>query len=150
MPAKTLPPGWPDPYTLLRDLNWEENYPKLLLRGIYSIMERAPGDVESKYKAGFNIALYKLTTAQPPRFQPAQVKKGILTMETLTSVGREKEAEVTGLRDLSPASRRKYGKTTSRSEMKRDTAEKMKKLGRLLEMVRATTAEEGMPTGGSA
>ena len=144
MPKKTLPPGWPDPYSLLRDPAWEENYPKLLLRAIYSVMERAPGDIESRYVAGFNIGLFKLTTADQPRFFPAMIKKGILTLETLTSIGKEREAEVLGLRDLSEKSKRKYGKK-SRSEMAKDTREKLKKLERMLNMVRATTKEEGMP-----
>lgn len=148
MPKKTLPTGWPDPYDLLRDPNWEENYPKLLLRAIYNIMERAPGDIEAKYIAGFNIGLYRLTTADQPRFFPAMIKKGILTMESLTSVGKRREAEVTGLRDLEPKSVRKYGKK-SRSQMARDTDAKMKKLARMLDMVRATTKEEGMPPVGA-
>lgn len=148
MPKKTLPPGWPDPYDLLRDPNYEENYPKLLLRAIYSIMERAPGDIEAKYVAGFNIGLYKLTTADPPRFFPALIHKGVLTMESLTAMGKQLEAEVTGLRDLSPKSKRKYGKK-SRSEMDRDTREKLKQLARMLTMVRGTTKEEGMPPVGA-
>ena len=148
MPKKTLPPGWPDPYDLLRDVQWEENYPKLLLRAIFSIMERAPGDIEAKYVAGFNIGLYRLTTATPPRFFPAMIKKGILTMEALTSQGKEREAEVTGLRDLSSQSIRKYGKV-SRSDMAKDTRAKMKLLARKLDMVRGTTREEGMPPAGA-
>lgn len=148
MPKKTLPPGWPDPYDLLRDPNYEENYPKLLLRAIYSIMERAPGDIEAKYVAGFNIGLYRLTTADQPRFFPAMIKKGVLTMEALTSIGKEREAEVIGLRDLSPKSKRKYGKK-SRSDMAKDTRIKLKKLARMLDVVRATTKEEGMPPQGA-
>ena len=107
-------------------------------------MQRAPGDIEAKYVAGFNIGLFRLTTATPPRFFPGMIKKGILTDETLTSMGKRREAEVTGLRNLSPESIRKYGKKR-RSEMARDTEIKLKKLGRLLDIVRATTKEEGMP-----
>ncbi|MGD9725465.1 MAG: hypothetical protein AB7L09_00480 [Nitrospira sp.] len=149
MPKKTLPPGWPDPYDLLRDPDWAENYPKLLLRAIYDIMKRSPGDVESKYLAGFNIGLYKLTTVDQPRFFPEMIKKGVLTMDVLTSIGKEREAEVAGLRELSPKSVRKYGKK-SRSEMARDTDTKLKELSRLLNVVRATTTEEGMPPAGAS
>ena len=147
MPKKTLPPGWPDPYDLLRDTNWEENYPKLLLRAIYNIIKRAPGDIEAKYVAGFNIGLFRLTTIDQPRFFPAMIKKGILTMESLTSIGKRREAEVVGLRDLDPESVRKYGKK-SRAEMSKDTRAKMKKLARMLDTVRHTTIEEGMPPAG--
>jgi len=149
MPKKTLPPGWPDPYTLLRDPEWEKNYPKLMLRGIYSVMLRARGDVEAKYNAGFNIIVYKLTMANPPRFFIHEITKGILTLETLTLPGKELEAEVLGLQDLSPKSKRKYGVKKGRSDMKTDTNEKMEQLRRLLDMVRATTAESGMPPVGS-
>jgi hypothetical protein len=128
----------------LRDPKWEENYPKLLLRGVYNVMLRMRGDIEEKYKAGFNIIVYRLTTADQPRLQPHMIKKGILNMDALTSVGKEREAEVIGIRSLSPKSRRKYG-NKSRSAMARDTIDKMKKLSRMLDMVRATTAEEGMP-----
>ena len=174
MPKHTLPSGWPDPYTLLRDPNWEENYPKLLLRGIYDIMERnrrdeekkpalhrkrreearahtrgigktMPGDVERRYLAGFNIALFKLVNAKEPRFFPGEIKKGILTLETLNSEGKKREAEVLGLRELSPQSRRKYGKGTKRSDLKASTMKKMKELRRLITAVRMTTVEEGMP-----
>ena len=148
MPKKTLPPGWPDPYDLLRDPEWEQNYPMLLLRAIYSIMEKAPGDLEAKYKAGFNIGVHKLTMANPPRLYPSMIKKGILNKETLTSHGKERENEVLGLRDLSTESKKRYGKK-SRSEMARDTVEKMKKLRRKLATVRATTKEEGMPPTGA-
>jgi hypothetical protein len=175
-----LPPGWPDPYDLLRDLEWEQNYPMILLRGIYSIMEKQrrseekskatlkknraeskadaqsrgkqmPGDVERRYLAGFNITVFRLVKADQPRFFPAVVKKGHLSKDALTSIGKEREAEVMGRRDLSPKSLRRYGKGKTRTEMEKDTVARMKHLRRLLLTVRHTTAEEGMPpTGGGA
>lgn len=149
MPKKLLPPGWPDPYTLLRDINWEMNYPKILLRGIYDIMQRAPGKLEAKYVAGFNICLTKLTlVSQPPVFWKDQILDGILTMETLTPYGKRREKEVLGKADLSPKSRQKYGKKTTRSDMAKGTRVKLKKLRRLLETVVAITSEPGMPPGG--
>jgi len=179
MPKLILPPGWPDPYTLLRDPEWEETYPKILLRGIYSVMERRqgeelkkpslaetrrkqlkallhgsgkplPGDHERRYLAGFNIIVWKLTKANHPRFFPSQIKKGILSTAVLTGPGKQREAEVLGRRDLSSKSQRKYGKTIKKTDLKLDTTKKLKKLRRLLDMVRAGTAEEGMPPIGGA
>jgi len=122
----------------------------LLLRGIYDIMQRAPGDIEAKYKAGFNICVYKLTLiSQPAAFWKDQIVDGILTMDTLTPYGKLREREVKGEVELSEKSLRKYGKTTTRADMKNSTRDKMKKLRKLLGMVRATTAEEGMPPEGS-
>jgi len=145
MPKRTLPPGWPDPYTLLRDPNWEDNYPKLFLRGVYAIMKRAPGDIEAKYKAGFNICLHKLTiVSQPPSLWKDQVVKGVLNLRTLTPHGKMREKEVLGLVELSAKSRRKYGKKVTRADMKKNTQVKMKELRRMLDMVRGTTAEDGM------
>ena len=120
----------------------------LLLRGIYDIMQRAPGDIEAKYKAGFNICVYKLTlVSQPPSLWKDQIVKGILTMETLTPYGKVREKEVKGKVELSPKSLRKYGMKTKRSDMKTSTRDKMKKLRRMIDMVRGTTAEPGMPQG---
>lgn len=176
MSKLTLPPGWPDPYNLLRDLEWEKHYPMLLLRGIYDRMERGrseeekspkllskrrkesetharglgksmPGDHERRYVAGFNIVVYSLTMATPPRLFPGQVKKGLLSVELLTSRGKEREAEVTGLRDLSFSSREKYG-NVPRQEMAKSTRAKMKQLRLLIETVRRTTKEPGMPEAG--
>jgi len=173
-----LPPGWPDPYSLLRDIEWEKHYPMLLLRGIYDRMERGrreeekspkalskrrkeaeahakskgkpmPGDQERRYVAGFNIVVYSLTMATPPRLFPGQVKKGLLNMESLTTRGKEREAEVVGLRELSATSRDKYGKI-SRQAMSKNTREKLKQLRRLIDTVRATTKEEGMPQPGAS
>ena len=153
--GRRLPTGWPDPLTLLRDPKWEENYPTILLRGIFNVMARekkgtkskkkpTSGDFEHRYKAGFNMSVWSLTNATPPRFRPDLIKKGILDLSVLTSIGKEREAEVLGLRGLSPKSRRKYG-NKSRADMKRDTYRKMIELRKLLDMVRSTTAEEGMP-----
>ena len=145
MAKLSLPPGWPDPFTLLRDPKWEENYPKILLRGIHGVMIRAKGDDEQRYKAGFNIIVYRMTlVAHPPRFFPNMIKKGILNMDVLTLIGKEREAEVLGLRSLSPKSIRKYGKK-SRSHMKNSTRDKMIELRKMFDMVRATTPEEMPP-----
>jgi hypothetical protein len=149
VPKKTLPKGWPTPHALLRNPNWEETYPKIVLRGIHDIMEKVPGDVETRFIAGFNIIVHKLTlVAHPPRLHLHYIKKGILNMEALTSKGKEREAEVTGLRNLSPASRRRYG-NKRRAEMKNDTLKKLRKLRPLIAMAIATTAEEGMTPPGS-
>ena len=45
-----LPKGWPDPYGLLRDPEWEKNYPMIVLRGIYDVMERMRTEEEDKKK----------------------------------------------------------------------------------------------------
>ena len=68
-------------------------------------------------------------------------------METLTPYGKVREKEVKGKVELSPKSLRKYGMKTKRSDMKTSTRDKMKKLRRMIDMVRGTTAEPGMPQG---
>jgi len=149
----------------------------LLLRGIYSIMEKQrrseeksaktlkknrgeskddaqsrgkemPGDVERRYLAGFNITVFRLVKADQPRLFPASVKKGYLNKDILTSIGKEREAEVLGRRDLSAKSKDHYGKDKTRGEMKKDTVARMKHLRRLLLAVRQTTVEDGMPPPG--
>lgn len=147
-----LPPGWPDPYALLRDPKWEENYPKLLLRGIYDVMQRVPGGIEERYLAGFNIVVYRLTKATPPRLNPDDITHGILTVKSLTAHtggGKEREKEVLGRTKLSPKSKRRYG-DKSPSEMRTDTDEKMKLLRIEIEKVRAANSKKGMPAGGNA
>lgn len=147
MPRKVLPPGWPDPYDLLRDVNYEENYPKILLRGIWNVMARneVGGDLEQRYIAGFNFAVTRLVKAKRPRLFPQMVRDGIATKAALTTKGEEREAEVIGLRDLSKESIKNYGKKT-RTEMEMNTKRKLIQLARWVDMIRATTTEEGMPS----
>lgn len=174
MPKLTLPTGWPDPYDLLRDLNWRQNYPAVFLRGIFDIMERArsaekkspalirkrrkefevharsrgkpmPGDVERRYLAGFNISLYKLVKARPPRFHIGAIQKGSISKKHLTSYGQRREKEVLGVIPLSAETKRRTG-DLDKNVMARDTKYKLDQLALLIAAVRGTTAEPGMPT----
>lgn len=146
MPRYALPKGWPNPYDLLRDTDYEQNYPKILLRGIYNIIERGDvgGNIEFRFKAGFNFSVNSLVKAKPPRLFLAMVRKGVATKDALTTKGIEREGEVIGLRDLSKDSKRRYGSKT-RSEMEADTKRKLKKLAQWVNIIRATTREPGMP-----
>ena len=171
--GRKLPEGWADPYALLRDPDWEANYPMLLLRGIYDVMERKrkeeeadvreiikrreaarkankgtgkpiPGDVERRYLAGFNMSVWSLVNAKPPRLHMRMVSNGIISREALTAKGVTREAEVRGLRTLSKESKARIG-NKSRNDMHQETIKKMRGLRRLIKMVIATTAEEVVP-----
>ena len=155
MSKHELPDGWPDPYALLRDPNWKENYPKLVLRGIYDIMKRKKKgknrtavavNVVDKYLAGFNIIVYRLTMIDHPRLNISDIENGILNMQSLTKIGREREAEVVGKGGLSPKSVRYYGEQ-SRSAMAIDTDKKMDELTRMLATVRSVATERGLLVG---
>lgn len=127
MPAKKLPDGFPEPEIILRDKKWEENFPKLILRGIYDVMEREKkagrGSLMERYIKGFNVVMFALAkTAQPPRIT---VANGLFT---LTKDGYQREAEVKGERLMSKERQQDLGKVMGRQEMQVETALKMKKL----------------------
>lgn len=146
MPRYELPKGWPNPYDLLRDVDYEQNYPRVLLRGIWNVIDRGDvgGNLEFRFKAGFNFAVTAMVRGKPPRLFLAMVRKGIATKDALTTKGIEREGEVVGLRDLSKTSKRRYG-GKSRSEMEADTKRKLKQLAQWVNIIRSTTREPGMP-----
>lgn len=134
MPSKTLPDGFPDPEALLRDKNWEQNYPKLILRGIYDVMERdrkaGKGSLKECYTKAFNVVVFGLAKkSEPPRIT---VSNGTFS---LTGEGYKREAEVIGEREIPKERRKTLGVYKSRREMQVDTALKMKKLRIWIDML---------------
>lgn len=145
MPKYSLPPGWPDPYDLLRDVDYEQHYPHLLLRGIYNVMERSnSANYEYWFRAGFNFVVKRLATAKPPRYVLSTLLEGDAGLNALSTRGVRQNAEVTGATKLSQESVRKYGKK-SPTQMEMDTKKKLKKLAQWINIIRATSEEPGMP-----
>lgn len=143
MPSKKLPDGFPDPEVILRDANWEQTFPKLILRGIYDVMEREKsagrGSLKECYVKAFNVVMFGLARrSEPPRII---VKDGTFY---LTGEGHKREAEVIGLREMSEDRKKSTGQKLSRREMQVDTAKKMKKLGIWIEML-AKDLSDKMP-----
>jgi len=144
---RPLPEGYPDPYDLLRDPEWLQNYPIIALRGIHSVMTsgRVRGNAELRFKGAFNITVMALLKAHPPRLHRQIVtRNGNLTKEALSPIGITREKEVRGEVKLSPKSRRRYG-DKSPKEMRRETVDKLNELRVEIEIIRRTTPEEGMP-----
>jgi hypothetical protein len=141
---RELPEGWPNPYDLLRDENWLENYPVLVLRGIHSVMQRIKGNPELKFKGAFNITLFALLRAHPPRLHISVIKDGVLSHKALTTLGIKREKEVRGTTKLSSKSIDRYGKKNPK-EMRIETINKLDELRISIEIIRATTSEPNMP-----
>jgi hypothetical protein len=138
------PKGYPHPHDLLRDPSWMKNYPLLFLRGVQSIMARLPGDPELRFFGAFNLAMFRLLQAHPPRLKRDLLQDGILTREALTKEGLDREKEVRGEKPLSPESIKRYGKRTPR-QMRKESIDKLEDLNHWIEIVRATTSVEDIP-----
>lgn len=141
MPAKTLPDGFPKPEIILRDEKWEQNFHKLILRGIYDVMERerkaGRGSLMERYVKAFNVVMFALAkTAQPPRIT---VSKGLYT---LTKEGYEREAEVAGERLMPKERQQQTGLFKDRREMQVETALKLKKLKPWIEELSRSLADK--------
>lgn len=141
MPAKRLPQGFPEPEIILRDEKWAENFPVLLLRGIYDVMERerkaGRGSLMERYVKAFNVVMFALArTANPPRMI---VANGIYT---LTKEGFERDAEVRGEREMTKARQKELGLFMDRREMQVDTALKLKKLRPWIEELSRSLADK--------
>jgi len=105
MPNFTPPFGL-DPNIVIRN---PDNYPKLLLRGIYDVMLREEeanrGSLMERYRKGFNVVVSGLVKARPPRLRVTPNKD-----IELVGAGFRREAEV------------------SRNEEQKETQEKLRKL----------------------
>jgi len=141
---RKLPEGWPSPYDLLRDENWLQNYPVLVLRGIHSVMQRIRGNPELQFKGAFNITLYALLRAHPPRLYISVIKNGVLSHLALTPMGIKREKEVRGTTALSSESIDHYGKKNPK-EMRTESINKLDELRISIEIIRAATSEPNMP-----
>lgn len=119
------PPFDLDPTVVLRDRNRNDNFPHLLLRGIYDVMKRERGRMSplEAYTKGFNVVVWGLAKADPPRIR---VRDKIIE---LTSEGYKREAEVNGRRDMEKDRKVELGLSSkSRGDMQKDTERKLKEL----------------------
>lgn len=145
MPSHKLPGDeYPDPLSLLRDPNWEHNWPTLILRGIYDVMEKerrvSRGSLMERYIKAFNVVIYRLhKESQPPRII---VNNGIIE---LTPYGHKRNNMAMGLADFDESARayykkkkgKKTGKPLEKKDMRLDTKEKLIQLKRwFAELVR--------------
>ena len=124
---RDLPDGFPDPESLLRDPNWEDNWPTFILRGIHDIMEREKkagrGSLMECYVKGFNVILYTMArVAHPPRIQ---VANGVIK---LTSFGMKRNEMLMGRRRLDSAAKRKYGAKKTKQDFQKETKDKLNQL----------------------
>jgi len=126
VPKKTLPKGYPDPMDLIRDPGWETNYPMLILRGIYGIMEReravGRGSLTERYIKAFNIIVLTMARKSQPR--RARIVKGLIE---LTSFGEKRNKMVSGELRFDEAAKRRYGNKT-KGEIRKENIKKMKQL----------------------
>ena len=116
------PPFELDPDVIIRN---PDKFPRLLLRGIYSVMERerkrGRGSLMERYRKGFNVVIEGLVTAKPPRLRVTPTKE-----IQLASYGFRREIEI------------------SRGKEAIETSKRMKKLYIWLEQLRLEL-EEGQP-----
>lgn len=112
-----------------------DKFPRLLMRGIYDVMKREEeagrGSLMERYRKGFNVVVYGLVKANPPRIRVTAEK----TIE-LISYGFRRESEI------------------QRGTEKKETDFKMRELYRWLKFLRTQLPSEeptGSPTlqGGS-
>lgn len=117
MPLRKLPSDeYPDPLTLLRDTEWDQHWPAIVLRGIYDIMvkERAAGtgSLMQCYVKAFNIIILTLVRKSHPR--RATVSNGEFT---LTPYGTKINEMYAGNRKVGGSDNtsivQKYGKITA-------------------------------------
>ena len=121
------PPFDLDPTVVLRDRNRDDNFPHLLLRGIYDVMKRERGRMSpmEAYTKGFNVVVWGLAHANPPRIR---VKNKVLDYTCLTSFGLEREEEINGRREMSKETKTALGLDKKRNEMQKETQKKLKEL----------------------
>lgn len=134
MPARKLPGDeYPDPMSLIKDPGWEDNWPMLILRGIYSIMARerkaGRGTLRQAYVKAFNVVILSVARKSSPRL--ITVDEGVIT---LTSYGHKRDEMSRGLRRMDDSAKRRWGKK-SRADMQKDTRIKMKKLRIWIDML---------------
>ena len=126
MPKKTLPKGYPDPMDLIRDPGWETNYPMLILRGIYGIMDRerktGRGSITERYIKAFNIIIMTMAKKSQPR--RIRINKGMLE---LTSFGEKRNQMILGGLKFDEAAKRRYGNKT-KADIIKENKKKMKQL----------------------
>ena len=117
MPLRKLPSDeYPDPLTLLRDIEWDQHWPPIVLRGIYDVMvkERAAGtgSLMQCYVKAFNIIILTLVRKSHPR--RATVSNGEFT---LTPAGIKINEMYAGNRRVGGSDNtsivQKYGKSTA-------------------------------------
>jgi len=113
-----------DATVVIRDVKREDNFPHLLLRGIYDVMKREQGrtSMMEAYTKAFNVVIWGLVKADPPRVMIKDKKI------TLTSEGIRREAEVNGRREMTNKAKASLGVNKKRSEMRKDTDAKLKEL----------------------
>ena len=118
------PPYDLDPTVVIRDRNRNDNFPHLLLRGIYDVMKREKGRMSpmEAFTKGFNVVVWGLANAQPARIR---VKNKIIE---LTSEGYKREDEVNGRREMDQERKTSLGINKPRVEMQKDTEKKLKEL----------------------
>lgn len=135
------PPFDLDPTVVLRDKSRDDNFPHLLLRGIYDVMKREKGRMSplEAYTKGFNVVVWGLATANPARIR---VKDKIIE---LTSEGYRREMEVRGRREMAEDVKSNLGLKKSRMEMQKDTEAKLKELKLWLDAILATLPDGTPP-----
>jgi hypothetical protein len=118
------PPFDLDPTVVLRDKSRDDNFPHLLLRGIYDVMKREKGRMSpmEAYIKGFNVVVFGLAHANPPRIR---VKDKLIE---LTSEGYKRETEVNGRREMSKERKTELGINKKRDEMQKETELKLREL----------------------
>jgi hypothetical protein len=101
-----------DPNIVIRN---PDAYPRLLLRGIYDVMERerkaGRGSLMERYRKGFNVVVFAMVRADPPRLR---VVAGKGTDVAIVGFGWEREGDV------------------MRSDERKETTRKLKELYRWL------------------
>lgn len=107
-----------------------DNFPRLLLRGIYDVMKREEeagrGSLMERFVKGFNVVVYGLVRARPPRLRVTADK----SIEMI-NYGFQREIEI------------------NRGKEQKITQKKMKELYRWLDALRAELPEnqpQGSPT----
>lgn len=84
------PPFKLDPDVVIRN---PDKFPRLLLRGIYSVMERerkaGRGSLMERYRKGFNVVVHGMVKARPPRLRITPNKE-----IELASYGYRREVEI--------------------------------------------------------
>jgi hypothetical protein len=126
MPLLHLPENYPDPMDLIRDPKWEANYPALILRGIYNIMERegksGRGSLLERFTKAFNIIILTLAKRSNPR--RIVINNGSIQ---LTTFGDKQNEMISGNMRFDIKNKKRYGNKT-RAEMKAETRKIMKQL----------------------
>jgi hypothetical protein len=143
MPKLTLPKDFLlDPMDLIRDPNWESNYPKIILRGIYNIMKKdrkkGRGSTPAQFIKAFNIII--LTLAKKSHPHRIVVDNGIIN---LTAFGDKQNEMLSGNVRLDAKYKKRYG-NKSKSQMQAETRKMMKELKILINIVRHHLAD-GQP-----